>query len=392
MRALIVVQRYGQEIIGGAEAHARILAEKLHTAYGWEVTVLTSAAKSYITWANEYPAGETKLNGITVKRFKAWFPRVPGFGLISRILLKLRRGTERWQWNGLSRGLEKIWVILQGPFVPGLIKHIKKQSGRYDLTIFFTYLYYPTVFGMRAAKNKTVFVPTAHDEAPFYFHLTREVFLRAQHVLANSESESELIKRITPQAKALAIAGLGIDTTALSGGATKGNYVLYLGRLSRGKGVDKLIEWFKRADPKSQLFLAGVKEAGVEWGDDPRIRYLGVLSDTEKIDYIRKARVMVNPSPLESLSLIVLEAAAACVPVLVNRQCEVFRYYEKEMPTVFGFEGFEEFREALHKASNMDWTSAEGLSSLEKSRRWVQDRYSWEAVLNKFKAVAASEG
>ena len=55
MKVAVVVQRYGAEINGGAELHARYVAE--HLARHVEVEVLTTCARDYISWANEYPAG-----------------------------------------------------------------------------------------------------------------------------------------------------------------------------------------------------------------------------------------------------------------------------------------------------------------------------------------------
>ena len=58
----IVVQRYGADINGGAELHARYIAE--HLAPHADVRVLTTCARDYLTWRNELPAGPTTVNGI----------------------------------------------------------------------------------------------------------------------------------------------------------------------------------------------------------------------------------------------------------------------------------------------------------------------------------------
>src|SRR5690242_5255732 len=67
MKLVLVVQRYGAEISGGAELHARYVAERL--ADHADVRVLTTCARDYVTWRNEFPTGEARINGIPVERF-----------------------------------------------------------------------------------------------------------------------------------------------------------------------------------------------------------------------------------------------------------------------------------------------------------------------------------
>ena len=54
VKIAVVVQRYGADINGGAELHARYIAE--HLARHVEVEVLTTCARDYITWAERLPA------------------------------------------------------------------------------------------------------------------------------------------------------------------------------------------------------------------------------------------------------------------------------------------------------------------------------------------------
>jgi len=68
MRLGFVVQRYGLDIAGGAEYHCRLVAERLRRHA--EVSVITTCARDYITWADHYPEGEETLNGVRVHRFK----------------------------------------------------------------------------------------------------------------------------------------------------------------------------------------------------------------------------------------------------------------------------------------------------------------------------------
>ena len=87
MKLAVVVQRYGADINGGAELHARYIAE--HLARHAQVEVFTTCARDYITWKNELPPGEETVNGVRVRRYRVSQPRdKKDFGKRSQIVFE----------------------------------------------------------------------------------------------------------------------------------------------------------------------------------------------------------------------------------------------------------------------------------------------------------------
>ena len=107
--ARVVVQRYGADINGGAELHARYIAE--HLAAHADVRVLTTCARDYVTWRNEFPAGADDVNGIPVERF----------AVVARARhLRLRAGARRRSSTRRTRCTTSCdWLDSEGPGQPG---------------------------------------------------------------------------------------------------------------------------------------------------------------------------------------------------------------------------------------------------------------------------------
>jgi hypothetical protein len=74
-RIAFVIERYGLDVVGGAEHYCREVAERLAQLY--PVEVLTTCALHYDRWANHYPAGREELNGVGVERFPVAVERAP---------------------------------------------------------------------------------------------------------------------------------------------------------------------------------------------------------------------------------------------------------------------------------------------------------------------------
>ena len=155
MKIAFIIQRYGTEVLGGAEQHCRLVAERLAGQH--EVEVLTTCARDYITWKNEYPEGSDRIRGVTVRRFA---------NAQMRDLAAFNKYSEWIYSHPHSRNDETEWLKQQGPWCPALIEHLRRQQQQYDVLVFFTYLYAPTVLGLEICPSRSVLVPTAHDAPP----------------------------------------------------------------------------------------------------------------------------------------------------------------------------------------------------------------------------------
>jgi glycosyltransferase involved in cell wall biosynthesis len=317
-RVAIVVQRYG-EVSGGAEQLARAVVE--HLRGHWDITVLTSCARDHLTWANEFPPGETNQDGIRILRFPALRTRdMLAFNALS---LGLYRGaTERVR--------EEHWIWEQGPQLTGLLEHLSESAAQYDGFVFFTYLYLPTVWGLPMVAGRSLLVPTAHDEPAFRFESYGDVFEMPRALFCSTPEESDLVRRRFAEHAPVRVVGAGVDPVPAKGERFRRKfgirrpYLFYVGRVEEGKGVPHLVRHhaaLRRHVPEApELVLAGASSLNLE---GTGVRYLGRISEQDKQDGIAGATAVAIPSRYESLSLLALEAFAQGTPVLVNGESAV---------------------------------------------------------------------
>jgi glycosyltransferase involved in cell wall biosynthesis len=207
VKIAFIVQRYGTEILGGSEYHCRLIAERMATRH--QVDVLTTCAREYITWKNEYPEGLDRIRGVNVRRFPTDRTRdIDAFNRYSD-----------WIFNYPHTPVDEMrWLEEQGPWSPALIDYLEKHEKQYDVLIFFTYLYAPTVLGLRINPAKSILVPTAHDEPAIHLGLYKDMFRRPAGIAYNTESEKAFLTRTFEiHAAAVETVGCGVDLPELEG-------------------------------------------------------------------------------------------------------------------------------------------------------------------------------
>lgn len=377
----LVNQRYGIEVNGGSEYYTRLIAERLKNHY--QVEILTSKALSYEKWKNHYQDDIEEINGITVRRFEVVHERN------TWLMRFLSQCIIRFHWN--TKWLSRLWVKAQGPYVPDLIDYIKRNQAQYEIFIFVTYLYYPTVMGMPVVKDKSILIPTAHDEPYIYFNCYKSLFHMPKAFIYLTDEEKIFVENLYHnQDIPSVVAGVGVDLPSdisVERFRNKynivGDYIIYTGRLDQSKGCDHMLEYFMQyyaKYEKLQLILMG--QCFMKLPEHPAIHYLGFVSEQDKFDGVSGAKALWLPSRFESLSISVLEAMALGVPVLVNGECDVLRGHCIKSGGGLYYMNYEECEEDL----DIFAFSADKWRIMHtKAKQYVQKNYTWSEIMGKMK-------
>ena len=374
-----VVQRYGKDIIGGSETLARNLAERL-VKEGFRIIVFTTCARDYLTWRNEFAAGESILQGVLIRRFPV---------LRERNIDDFNRFSSQFFAAAAAERDEQKWLEAQGPFCPDLIQALAAEQKGIDLFFFFTYLYYPTVIGSGAVNKPVVLFPTAHDEAPIYLAAMKQVFHCPQALFFLTQAEMELARRLFSPPGEMRLVRTGLDIRSdIDDKPFRRKYLLiapfllYAGRIEKGKGLEAVFEYYRALKGEAFVDLVLIGKKLMDIPDIQGLKYLGYVSESEKLAAFKGAVLSLQPSPLESLSITTLESFSVETPVLVNRRCPVLLEHVTVSGGGLAYDSQEEFLAGFRQLYRHP-----GLRRKmgEKGLEYVRKYYSWDAVLAEIK-------
>ncbi|WP_029323473.1 glycosyltransferase family 4 protein [Butyrivibrio sp. AE3004] len=380
MKVCFIVQRYGLNINGGAELLTRQLAEQINKIEDFEVSVITTKAEDYNTWENVYENDVEDINGITVYRFPVEHPRR---------IRKFLRLNEMVVYGDSKLQTQENWLVEQGPFSPKLIEFIRKNKKETDVFIFCTYLYYPTVAGIREVAEKSILIPFAHDEPYLRMEIFEKLFSSPAAFVFQTDEEKALIRGIYNNydiPSCMGGAGVEIpdkiDHEYIKKKYGLGKYIIYAGRIDVGKNCDRLIEDFIRYcdETDSDITLLMIGKKLIDIPEHRNIKCLGFVSDEEKFNAIAGAEFLVLPSKYESLSIVVLEAFSLCKSVLVNGDCPVLKGHCEKSGGGFYYRNYEEFKEYTDKLINEPGLNK---SMGEHGKEYVNRRFNWDIIRGK---------
>jgi glycosyltransferase involved in cell wall biosynthesis len=378
MKLAIAVQRYGADINGGAELHARYIAERLakHT----DVEVVTTCARDYVTWKNERPAGTETVNGITVRRFPVAHERDPrSFGRHSRRVFE--------QTHSIAD--ELAWLDSEGPASPAMVSYLAGSDA--DFVLLFSYRYYHAYHVARRIPQKSILVPTAERDPAIGLAIFGPIFRAVRALMYNSYEERAMIQAASRNSDVPGVVvGVGSDVLDNSDAdrfRKKFNirrpFAIYIGRIDENKGCKELFEYFRRyaATFPEGLDLVLIGNPIIPIPDHRRIHHLGFVDDRDKFDALAAADLLIMPSYFESLSMVALEAWAMGKPVLANGHCDVLKGQCIRSGAGLYYERYEEFVETLYALeSNGPLHARLG----RNGRDYFRQHYIWPVIEQKY--------
>lgn len=141
------------------------------------------------------------------------------------------------------------------------------------------------------------------------------------------------------------------DLIARKHGLGKGDYLLFLARITPEKGLHHLLEAYAGLDTDLPLVVAGSLEPETEYiarirelaARDPRVRLVGFVQGTELEELYSNCRMYILPSNVEGMAMSLLEAVSYGAPCLAsdipeNREAagECARYFPVSDPAAMG--------------------------------------------------------
>ncbi|MCY0850998.1 glycosyltransferase family 4 protein [Sulfuracidifex metallicus] len=179
-------------------------------------------------------------------------------------------------------------------------------------------------------------VKVLHPHSPFYsrkqvgsliyvyYNLVDSIFrkrIRDYNIISISPIEKEIIKKkfnvnstVIPN---------GVEDSYFDVKSQGDNFYLFLGRLSAEKNVMRMLRGYKLSEVKRPLVIAGPDEGiGKEVKEyieryQLNAKYVGPVSEEEKINLLSHCRALINPRPYEAFGINLVEAEAVGKPCII---------------------------------------------------------------------------
>lgn len=263
--------------------------------------------------------------------------------------------------DGVTVYYETVTRFRRWGYSPGMSQRILDLLPNFDFVLVHNHFQYAGWIGARHARacgkpyiifphaslrRQSILSSSGLAKGLYLWFFDRENYRRADYVAFNAEEEQDdsLFRRqgtLVPN---------GIHPDDFDVLPARGRFratdpritdklvFLFLGRMDiRQKALDVMLEAFAtrvRSGSESVLILAGPSEgrdqdklralAGKLHVDD-RVIFTGLVSGRDKMELLRDADVFLMPSRYEGLSMSLLEAMAAGLPIILSDRCGLHR-------------------------------------------------------------------
>ena len=249
----------------------------------------------------------------------------------------------------------------------------------------------------RVATNHTIFL--AHDFRMFWSIAslilpTRYYLQYAQAIISVSRAADTFVESIMGsdlRARRFIVPN-AVDTLRIRPPEREpeDNIILFVGRLVYRKGLHVLVKALQRIKGRDfKLYVVGggymeipARMLAKAYGVEDKVEFLGVVPEDVKIELYRRAKIVVVPSILnESFGIVALEAMAAGRPVIASRVGGLEDVVVNGETGILVEPGSEEqLAEAIELLlSDEPYRRRLGANA----RRVVEERYSWDVVLDR---------
>ncbi len=202
--------------------------------------------------------------------------------------------------------------------------------------------------------------------------------MKYDRIIANSDQTKRKLEELGFRSPINVIYS-GVDTKYIkSVKPVKSDGVVYVGRLVGYKNIEMLIHIFNKLGSELKIIGSGPDEERLKKMAKPNIKFLGYVSEEEKIAHIKGAKLLINPSTTEGLGLILLEAMACGTPVMA-RELECYREFCDKENSVLTTITAEKVKSLLDNREKMKKIRISGIKTAKK--------FDWDNIAEKVEKV-----